>query len=217
MGATGKSEQSVVRPGKRRSFIGTCRRRWLLGPFAALALAPLGCSQLTLDPSHRTERGGSTPLRLPGTPLEPAFESGIAAVRQYFRSVQVLRQEGRIESALVEYDQKGGTGRFRDEALKYRNRMRRRATLWFNESGAGCIVRCQVRVQRLDTEDHRIFHRQREFNDVPNATPIDREAATRSEQNQVWTEMPRDSKLERELLQVLHNQVTAGAPPKRPS
>jgi hypothetical protein len=129
-------------------------------------------------------------------------------MRQYFNHVQDLRLEGRLVSGWAEYDQKGGTGRLRDATLNYRNRLRRRATLWISAAEPGAVAKCQVRTQRLDTADHRVFEQQQQFNDLPNSTPIDREAATTTDQNQAWSEMQRDRQMERELLQVLSNIAT---------
>jgi len=145
---------------------------------------------------------------MPNVSSDAAFNAGLLAMHQYFHQVEVARPQRRLESEMVEYDQKGGTGRFRDTALNFKNRMRRKATLWITDSGNGCIARCQVRRQRLDTADHRLFQQQQQFNDLPNTTPIDRDAATTTSQNQAWTEMSRDRKMERELLQVLFNLAT---------
>jgi len=145
---------------------------------------------------------------LPNTSTDVAFDAGLAAMRQYFNHVDVIRTDGRLVSGWAEYDQKGGTGRIRDATLNYKNRMRRRATLWITGAESGSVAKCQVRRQRLDTADHRIFQQQQQFNDLPNATPIDREAGTTTDQNQAWTDMQRDPQMERQLLQVLSNIAT---------
>lgn len=172
-----------------------------------LAAALPACSELDGANARSEPSGGATPLRLPDTPPDVAFDAGLAAMRQYFKQVEASPAEGRIDSGVAEYVQTGGTGRFRDEALKFRNRMRRRATLWITQSGTGSLARCQVRVQRLDTADHRVFEQQQRFDDLPNATPIDRDAGVSSLQNQAWTDLPRDRRREREILQVLFNRA----------
>lgn len=145
---------------------------------------------------------------MPTVSMDRAFDAGLIAMRQYFNHVNILRAEGRLASGWAEYDQKGGTGRFRDATLNFKNRMRRRATLWISSAESGAVAKCQVRRQRLDTADHRIFQQQQQFNDLPNSTPIDRDAATTTDQNQAWTDMQRDRRMERELLQVLFNIAT---------
>ena len=94
------------------------------------------------------------------------------------------------------------------DSLNYKNRLRRSATLWISSAESGAVAKCQVRTQRLDTADHRIFQQQQQFNDLPNSTPIDRGAGATTDQNQAWTEMQRDRQMERELLQVLSNIAT---------
>ncbi|MCG8404064.1 MAG: hypothetical protein MI923_02580 [Phycisphaerales bacterium] len=170
-----------------------------------------GCSELLTAPAPRTRAEGATPLRLANVAPDVAFDEGINTLKQYFRTVEASPANGRIESRMVEYDQKGGTGRIRDETLKYKNRMRRKATLWIDDSETGVVARCQVRVQRLDTSDHRFFRPHNEFDDIPNATPIDRDAGISTDQKEEWTEMPRDVALERELLRILSSRLSTTA------
>ena len=170
-------------------------------------LVAAGCSEMWQSPAPQSAADGWTPLRLPGTSPDVACDAGLRAMRQYFPAVKTASAGRTIESGTVEYTQAGGTGRFRDGALKFKNRMRRMATLQITETASGCLVRCQVRRQRLDTEDHRTFRQQRMFEDVPNETPIDRGAGATPSQNEQWTEMQRDTALEREMLEVLLNQV----------
>ena len=182
-------------------------------PHAILAACALvlagaqGCSELSTSSADRNI-GGVTPLKMPSVSTDRAFDAGLIAMRQYFNNVDARRTEGRLVSGWAEYDQKGGTGRIRDATLNFRNRMRRRATLWISSAESGAVAKCQVRRQRLDTADHRIFQQQQQFDDLPNSTPIDRDAGTTTDQNQAWTDMQRDRKMERELLQVLLNVAT---------
>jgi len=173
-----------------------------------------GCSEMFEAPAPQSSAAGWTPLRLPGTAPDVACEAGLRAMRQYFPAAKTVSAGRTIESGTVEYTQAGGTGRFRDGALKFKNRMRRMATLQITETASGCLVRCQVRRQRLDTADHRTFRQQRMFEDVPNETPIDRGAGASPSQSEQWTEMQRDIALEREMLDVLFNQVPKTDVPK---
>jgi hypothetical protein len=189
-------------------------RRCPLGMrFGVWALAALaGCSEMGGSDigSERTE--GWSQAILPNVSSDEAFDAGVHAMRQWFRLEEISEPDGVVRSAVTEYDQKGGTGRIRDAAIGYKNRMRHQATLMVTPQGAGSVVKCMVSVERLDTADHRVFRDQGQFQDYPSETPIDRDAGISSSQDQVWTSMPRDRKLEQDILSVLRNR--AAAPPK---
>ncbi len=193
--------------GRRRLGCVSIPIRTVLTGWALCLLLTAGCSEMWQAPAPQSVAAGWTPLRLPDTAPDVACDAGLRAMRQYFPSVKKTPGGLMIESGMVEYTQAGGTGRFRDGALKYKNRMRRMATLQITETASGCLVRCRVRRQRPDTADHRAFRQQRRFEDVPNETPIDRGAAATPSQSEQWTEMQRDKALEQEMLEVLFNQV----------
>ncbi len=151
--------------------------------------------------------GGASMRRLPGVSSDIAFDASVASIRELFGQAFPNRGSGTVESPMVEYEQRGGTGRLRDDAIGYRNRLRRMATIWITPAESGSVVRCQVRVQRLDTADRRTFQSQREFNDVPNATPIEREAGVDPAKEQSWTDVSRDTALERELLSIVMSRT----------
>jgi hypothetical protein len=183
----------------------TKRHRILIASASMLA----GCSQFEQAPSARVRTEGWTSLRLPGATKAQALDAGVHAMRQWFRLEPVSAADNEVRSVTMEFDQKGGTERIRDAALKYKNRMRRWATLVVQEQGPDVIVRCAVQVQRLDTSDHRVFHDNQRFVDYPNETPIDREAGVTASQDQVWTDMPRDRQLETDILSVVKSQLSA--------
>lgn len=189
-------------------MVGLSAPRAILAACTLVLAGAQGCSELSTLAAVDKGIGGVTPLKMPAVPTDRAFDAGLIAMRQYFNHVDATRTEGRLVSGWAEYDQKGGTGRFRDATLNYRNRLRRRATLWISSAESGAVAKCQVRRQRLDTADHRVFQQQQQFNDLPNSTPIDRDAGTTTDQNQAWTDMQRDRQMERELLQVLHSIAT---------
>lgn len=182
--------------------------------WAVTALA--GCSDFGGSGLGGERTEGWSQITLPNVSRDAAFEAGVHAMRQWFRLDDVSADSGVIRSAASEYDQKGGTGRIRDAAIGYRNRMRHQATLIITDQGTGCVVQCCVAVQRLDTADHRVFRDNSRFQDYPNETPIDRDAGISSSQDQVWTDMPRDRKLEQEILGVIRNRV-AGPPRSAPA
>lgn len=185
--------------------------------FGALALTLLaGCSEWgdTRIVGERTD--GWSQTILPNVSRDEAFDAGVHAMRQWFRLDEISPEDGVVRSTAAEYDQKGGTGRIRDAAIGYRNRMRHKATLIVIGQGTGSVAKCLVSVERLDTADHRVFRDNERFQDYPTETPIDRDASVSTDQDQVWTSMPRDRKLEQEILGVLRNR-TSKTPASAPS
>lgn len=64
-------------------------------------------------------------------------------------------------------------------------------------------VYCKVVVQEQTTEGHRMFRHDHGVSDVPGDTPIDREAATTTEQNTVWRTIRRDKAAQRRILKAV--------------
>jgi len=176
-----------------------------------LVVGATGCSDLESPGSGGGRMTGWSQTVLPDTPRDAAFDAGVYAMRQWFHLAETVPEEGLVRGATEEYQQEGGTGRIRDDAVGYRNRMRRTAALVIGERETGCVAKCRVRVQRLDTADHRVFRRNEQFGDVPNETPIDRGAAVSTRQDQVWTDMPRDRALERQILNLLQSRTSGEA------
>jgi major membrane immunogen (membrane-anchored lipoprotein) len=171
-----------------------------------------GCSQLGDTSSSRTHNEGWSQIRMPSVSQPAAFDAGKHAVQQWFRIAEASVKDGQIRSVTTEFDQKGGTGRIRDAAIKYKNRMRHTATVYVESDGTGSIARCMVEVQRLDTADHHAFRDNTRGDDRPNQTPIDGEASLTAKQDQVWTDMPRDRQLEMDILNVLRAKAGGGQP-----
>ena len=189
-------------------------RRW---EFSVCVLAALtGCSEMGGEGLGGERTEGWSQATLPNVPRAEAFDAGVHAMRQWFRLEDISPGDGLVRSAVTEFDQKGGTGRIRDTAIGYRNRMRHQATLIIAAQGTGSVAKCMVSVERLDTADHRVFRDNDRFQDYPTETPIDRDAGISSSQDQVWTPMPRDRKLEQEILEVLRNRA-APAPQSAPA
>jgi hypothetical protein len=132
--------------------------------------------------------------------------------KQGFRLKSVDRDELRIETHPAEQLARGGEGRIRDTVMKVPNRVRRTASLEFSTRGDDIQAFCQVKMERLDTSDYRVFAQQRESSDAPTQTPIDREGATTPRQNQVWSSAGRDESMEREILADLHDRIQALRP-----
>jgi hypothetical protein len=172
------------------------------------ATLAVGCSQSMSEDLGLARNDGWSQLPLSTTPKDAALEAAVYAAKQWFKIEDVSTEQGVVRTAATEYDQKGGTGRIRDSAIQYRNRMRRTATIVVSPRGGGCIAKCVVRVERLDTADHRVFQDNQRFTDYPTATPIDRDASLSAKQDQAWTPMPRDRSLEMQILDVIRSRLS---------
>lgn len=178
---------------------------------AALASIVSGCSGLGSSEIDRRGRSqGWSQITLPNVAADEAYAAGRYAVSQWFRVVEDDPSRGTLASAYEEGTQRGGTGRIRDAAVNYPNRVRRRAMMTVEPRGTGCVIKCRVAVQRLDTADHRMFRQNNQFGDVPNETPIDRDAGITPQQDQVWTDIPRDTSREKEILAIVRDRVSKG-------
>jgi hypothetical protein len=182
-------------------------KRIRLSCLLVLFVSPGGCSEFDRSPLDRRSIHGWSQVRLPAVPREQAFDAAVQAMGQWFRVAESSPALGQVRSAVQEFDQRGGTDRLRDAALKYKNRMRRTATLVIVEEAGGCRALCEVRVERLDTSDHRVFRDNQRFTDYPNQTPIDSDAAVSTGQSQVWTEVPRDRQLESHILAAVRSRL----------
>lgn len=182
-----------------------------------IMLGGFGCSESRGPGSTLGRESGWSQATLSNVSRAAAYQAGVYAMRQWFRLADASPADGVIKGMPEEYEQKGGTGRIRDEAVGYRNRMRRTAMVVIQETPTGCAAKCRVQVERLDTADHRVFRSNEQFGDVPNETPIDREAGVTPRQEQVWTAMPRDRDLERQILDVLRAELSKGGPTSQPA
>ncbi len=84
-----------------------------------------------------------------------------------------------------------------------RGPFRRVAQVQLEETAEGLKVYCRVVVQRQTTQAHRLLAVDRTASDAPGRTPIEREAATTTEQNTVWQTIRRDTAAERRLLEAI--------------
>lgn len=184
-----------------------------LGPVALIFGLLCGCGDFASAPIQSARTEGWSQAQLPGVSQDAAFDAGVYAMKQWFRLEEVSPSLGQIRSVPTEYTQSGGTDRIRDTALKFRNRMRRTATLAVLGGDDGAVARCEVRVQRLDTSDYRIFKDMDRFDDYSSETPIESGAGATPEQRETWTDLPRDRKLEGEILSVIRNRLKKPAAP----
>src|SRR5262249_22316120 len=82
--------------------------------------------------------------RLADAGTDKTFAAAKYALQQWFTIDIANPAEGLLTTAPSEYDEKGGTGRIRDTAIKYPNRMRRRATVRVLPAGSEVSVECVV-------------------------------------------------------------------------
>ena len=143
---------------------------------------------------------GWSQRRAPGVSVDQATDATKTSLQQWFGRVNV--QPGSpllVRGGPSEYTQKGGGDRIRD-TVGFNNRLRRTATVQIRPMESGCQIQCVVERQRLDTADQRVLQENRGGSDVPNATPIEREAGLTQDQKDSWTDLPRDRDMERTIL-----------------
>ena len=75
------------------------------------------------------------------------------------------------------------------------------------ERGEDTVARLRIDIERQDTTRQEAFQPDRHrISDAPGQTAIERDAATTTRQNTVWTFVKRDRRLERTLLAELEEQ-----------
>jgi len=82
-----------------------------------------------------------------------------------------------------------------------RARLRRIVEVRVTSGDGGVSVFCKVAIQERVTEAHRLFALGGDG--APGRTPIEREAATTDEQNEVWRTIRRDRPTERDILSAI--------------
>lgn len=174
---------------------------------ASVSLFATGCSNLNTGVPDRRTTGGATPQTFRGVSMDDCLDASAVVIRENFGAVRVSATTGTVDGGPQNFTQRGGTARVTDAALKPRYKMRRFGTIWLTQGEGGVTANCQVRVQRLDTTDYRAFRTHDEFNDLPTATPIDGDAGLRADQQEVWTDLPRDSTMERQILGAIYRRL----------
>lgn len=172
-----------------------------LGMALVLGIAGTGCSSNGGDGVvDRPRVEGWSQRRATGVSGQQAADAAKASLQQWFGRVNT--QPGStllVQGGPSEYTQKGGGDRVRD-TVGFNNRLRRTATVQIRPVDDGCIIQCVVERQRLDTADQRVLQENRGGSDVPNATPIERDAGLTRSQQDSWTDLPRDRDMERTIL-----------------
>lgn len=172
-----------------------------------LVVAPLtlfGCSQgIEKQQYYSRIISGAEPAEV--------FVGAQAILRREFGPLKVESESMRLTSRPIEFRTSSDSGTARD-LYGGRSTMRRTAYFVASSRGGEAVARLRIEIERQDTARQEAFQpdRDRRLGDAPSQTPIERDAATSSDQNAVWTYVKRDRRLERELLAELQEQF---APP----
>lgn len=137
---------------------------------------------------------------------DQVFQAAQLILRREFGPLAVDLNARRIVTQPTEYQTSSESGTARD-LYRGRSTMRRVAHFAVGRRGDGSIARLRIEVERKDTDRREAFHPdQSRLSDAPGQTPIERDAATTTAQNTVWTFVKRDRRLERALLAELQEQ-----------
>ena len=116
--------------------------------------------------------------------------------------------EGVITTQPVEAQ--AGLDSTRPASLSSRGEARRIVEVRVQNDGGVTKVFCKVLIQEQTTQAHRMFASDRSGSDTPgDFTPINRDAATTTEQNTVWRTLRRDKSVERDILNAITNRSGA--------
>ena len=173
-----------------------------VGALLALLPVPLwltGCSQGLETRSFQSR------IIQPAS-ADDVFGAAQVLLRREFGRLKIESDARRVVTEPVEYRTSSESGTARD-FYGGRSTMRRTAHLSVAPRGNGAIARLRVDIERQDTARREAFQPDRNrLSDAPSQTPIERDAATSTEQNTVWTFVKRDRRLERALLAELEEQ-----------
>jgi hypothetical protein len=143
---------------------------------------------------------------VPGASPGAAWTAAVDAVREHFHIARMDRATGRIETDPLETQETGQSGRAGD-MLGAQRRVRRQADVRVQEADGGVHVYCKVLVQQFESDERRLFARDKYASDIPSETPADQESATTAEQNAAWRNRGRDKVLERQILESILERV----------
>ncbi len=166
---------------------------------SALVLCLTGCNQ-------GLENRGFQARVIQATSPDDVFLTAQIILRREFGPLNIESDARRLVTQPVEYQTSSDSGTARD-FYGGRSTMRRVAHLAVAKRGDGAIARLRIEIERKDTARQEVFQPERSrISDAPSQTPIERDAATTTRQNTVWTFVKRDRRLERALLVELQEQ-----------
>jgi len=174
----------------------------------SVALHAAGCTA-TGESSHLragTRAGDSASRHILNTTVDTVRPEAARAFRQDFRLDPDLSTGDVLISRPMELTDRPSPERVRD-VLGSPNRRRQIATLWLSQDGPHVLVRCQVRIERLDTVERAAFARER-GDDRPTETPIDQLGTTSPNAREEWVPVGRDRKTEARILDAIVQSIT---------
>lgn len=179
----------------------TQARDWKLALPCASWLLVGGCASSGLSSLNFAVR------QVPGTDRAVVFGATRAALVDLGYRID---RSDLAEGVMTTYPLPGRSGSARHgwSFQRPRNRIRHVVQVRFAESAEAVNVYCKVVVQEQTTEAHRMFARDLMSSDTPGRTPIDREAATTTEQNTAWQTIRRDKAAERRILEAILRLTT---------
>ncbi len=144
-------------------------------------------------------------LAIDGEP-EAVLAAGATILQREFGRVALDKDANRITTAPFVYTTASRSGTASD-LYGGRTTMRRTALFEVSRRSEQTLARIRIDVERQDTRRRRVVHPQghRLSDDPGHDTPITQDAATTEKQNTVWTEVRRDTRLERALLRELQD------------
>jgi len=188
-----------------------CRRWWILGGMGVV-LQAAGCAAPGESSAGRAagRAGDSASRYIPSTTVDAVRPVAVRVFRQDFRLDPDVSSGNVLVSRPVELTDRPSPKRVR-EVFGSPNRRRQIATLWLSQDGPHILLRCQVRIQRLDTVERAAFARER-GDDRPTDTPIDRLGATSPNAREEWVPVGRDRKTESRILDAIVQRFATPQP-----
>ncbi|MBI5865420.1 MAG: hypothetical protein HZB38_13120 [Planctomycetes bacterium] len=149
---------------------------------------------------------------------DTTFASAVSVMRRDFDRLNIDRTARTITAEPQEFTTRSDSGTTRD-LIRAPSKLRRVATLSVRPRGEDrAQVRLRIDRQREDTTRvEQSQPGQYRLSDAPGYTPIERDAATSTRQNSVWTNIGRDNVLEREMLGELERLFSKSTEPAAPA
>lgn len=173
---------------------------------AAMATLVMGCES---TPRRAVAAGGLEQRALGNASPDAVLVEAAGILKREFGRAKVNHETRSIETGYYEYSTVRESGTSRD-LVGGRSQMRRKATFIVGSRGDTTVARLRIDVERRDSEQQSVLQpRGMRLGDSPGQeSAIDRDAATTTAQNVVWTPVRRDYQLEKQLLAELQEKFT---------
>lgn len=187
---------------------------WRVWATAAMAVIFMGCSSTEPRGRRSAERAtaGQASMRLSGVRPDDVAPVAERVFRQYFSIDREKSAPGSyVSRPLEDRDLARATG-IRGSVSGAHVRQRRTARLDLLREGANTLVRCNVRIERMEAVERVAFARQ-QGDDRPTDTPIDRAGSGGVGSRQEWVAAGRDRDIEQQILRGIEQELEAGSQP----